>query len=160
MEEISNRALIGRLYSSAEQHLEDTNFDFENWSQWYDVVQGLTGPEKMVYVLVKLNQAVTTGGFEQYYEKSFGIFAPEVIHVLNEIKATASAEIVSSSLPVVNPKGLLDNEYKEHVFNIELSAEQKAQLQSQDMLYDQLQDQENLEDLLGDYLQEMVKGMS
>jgi hypothetical protein len=157
MEEISNRALIGRLYSSAEQHLEDTEFDFENWSQWYNVVQGLTGPEKMVYVLIKLNQSVTTGGFKQFFEKSFGIFAPEVIHVLNEIKATASAEIVSKSLNVVNPTGLLDDAYKEFVFNVELSERQQVELYSIDVEYDQLQDQENLEDLLGDYLQELIK---
>ncbi|MFT6717086.1 MAG: hypothetical protein ACJA0Q_001737 [Saprospiraceae bacterium] len=157
MEQISNRALIGRLYSSAEQHIDDTDFDFENWSQWYNVVQGLTGPEKMVYVLIKLNQSVTTGGFKEFYEKSFGIFAPEVIHVLNEIKATVSAKIVSNSLAVVNPTGLLDDAYKEFVFNMELSEQQQVELYSLDVEYDQLQDDENLEDLLGNYLQELIK---
>jgi hypothetical protein len=157
MEEISNRALIGRLYSSADQQLEDTNFDIESWSQWYQAVQGLTGPEKMVYVVVKLNQTVTNGGFAEFYETSFGIFAPEIIHVLNEIKAVATAEIVSSSLPVVNPMGLLDDAYKALVFNLELSEQQRTQLYAQDIRYDQLQDHENLEDLLGAYLQEIVK---
>jgi len=157
MEEISNRALIGRLYSSADQQLEDTNFDIESWSQWYQAVQGLTGPEKMVYVVVKLNQTVTNGGFTEFYETSFGIFAPEIIHVLNEIKAVATVEIVSSSLPVVNPTGLLDDAYKALVFNLELSEQQRTQLYAQDIRYDQLQDHENLEDLLGAYLQEIVK---
>ncbi|MFT5640993.1 MAG: hypothetical protein ACI9A7_001091 [Cyclobacteriaceae bacterium] len=157
MEEISNRALIGRLYSSADQQLEDTNFDIESWSQWYQAVQSLTGPEKMVYVVVKLNQTVTNGGFAEFYETSFGIFAPEIIHVLNEIKAVATAEIVSSSLPVVNPTGLLDDAYKVLVFNLELSEQQRTQLYAQDIRYDQLQDHENLEDLLGAYLQEIVK---
>jgi hypothetical protein len=158
MENISNRALISRLYSSADQQLEDANFDVESWSQWYEVVQGLTGPEKMVYIIVKLNQTVTKGGFAEFYETSFGVFAPEIIHVLNEINAIATAEIVSSSLPVVNPTGLLDDAYKGLVFNIKLSGEQKAQLYSQDIRYDQLQDHENLEDLLGGTLQELIKG--
>ena len=158
MENISNRALISRLYSSADQQLEDANFDVESWSQWYEVVQGLTGPEKMVYIIVKLNQTVTKGGFAEFYETSFGVFAPEIIHVLNEINAIATAEIVSSSLPVVNPTGLLDDAYKGLVFNIKLSGEQKAQLYSQDIRYDQLQDHENLEDLLGGSLQELIKG--
>ena len=157
MENISNRALISRLYSSADQQLEDANFDNENWSQWYQVVQGLTAPEKMVYVIVKLNQTVTGGGFAEFYETSFGVFAPEIIHVLNEIKAVATAEIVSSSLPVVNPTGLLDEAYKEFVFNIHLSEQQRAQLYSHDIRYDQLHSHENLEDLLGEYLQDMVK---
>ncbi len=157
MEKISNRALISRLYSSADRQLEDANFDTENWSQWYEVVKGLTGPEKMVYVVVKLNQTVTSGGFAKFYESSFGIFAPEIIHVLNEIKAVATAEIVSSSLPVVNPTGLLDDAYKALVFNIKLSEQQRAQLYSQDILYDQLEGHENLEDLLGNYLQEIFK---
>ncbi|MFT5778189.1 MAG: hypothetical protein ACI837_001145 [Crocinitomicaceae bacterium] len=157
MEKISNRALISRLYSSADQQLEDANFDTKIWSQWYQVVQELTGAEKMVYVIVKLNQTVTNGGFAEFYETSFGIFAPEIIHALNEVKAVASAEIVSSSLPVVNPTGLLDDAYKELVFSIQLSEQQRAQLYSQDIRYDQLQDSENLEDLLGEYLQEMVK---
>ena len=157
MEDISNRALISRLYSSANQHLEDANFDIESWSKWYKTVQGLTDPEKMVYVIVKLNQTLTNGGFVEFYETSFGIFAPEIIHALNEINAVATAEIVANSLPVVNPKGLLDDAYKELVFNIELSEEQKTQLYTQDMGYDQLHDHENLEDLLGGYLQELIK---
>lgn len=157
MENISNRTLISRLYSSADQQLEDANFDNENWSQWYEAVQRLTAPEKMVYVIVKLNQTVTNGGFAKFYESSFGIFAPEIIHALNEIKAKATAEIVSSSLPVVNPTGLLDEAYKEFVFNIQLSEQQRMQLYSQDLRYDQLHAHENLEDLLGEYLQEIVK---
>jgi hypothetical protein len=157
IENLSNRALISRLYSSADQQLEDANYDTENWSQWYQVVQGLTGPEKMVYVIVKLNQTVTGGGFVEFYETSFGIFAPEIIHVLNEIKAVATAEIVSNTLPVVNPIGLLDDAYKQFVFKPQLSEQQRAQLYSQDIQYDQLQGHENLEDLLGAYLQEMIK---
>jgi hypothetical protein len=157
MENISNRALISRLYSSADQKLEEANFDIENWSEWYQAVQDLTIPEKTVYVIVKLNQTVTNGGFAEFYETSFGVFAPEIIHVLNEIKAEATAEIVSSSLPVVNPIGLLDEAYKEFVFKLQLSIQQRDQLYSQDVQYDQLQDQENLEDLLGEYLHEMVK---
>lgn len=157
MKNISNRSLISRLYSSADQQLEDANFDVESWSEWYQVVQGLTRPEKTVYVIVKLNQAVTSGGFSEFYETSFGVFAPEIIHVLNEIKAVATAEIVSSTLPIVNPTGLLDDTYKEFVFKLELSEPQRAQLYSYDVQYDQLQDHENLEDLLGEYLQEMIK---
>ena len=157
MMNISNRALISRLYSSADQQLEDANFDTKSWSQWYQAVQGLTIPEKMVYLIVKLNQTVTSGGFVEFYESSFGVFAPEIIHVLNEIKAVATAEIVSSSLPVVNPTGLLDEVYKAFVFNLQLSEEQRAQLNAQDIRYDQLHGHENLEDLLGEYMQEMIK---
>ena len=157
MENISNRALISRLYSSASQQLENAKFDDEGWSEWYQLVQELTGPEKMVYVIVKLNQAVTNGGFVEFYESSLGIFSPEIIHVLNEIKAMATAEIVSSSLPVVNPSVLLDEDYKEFVFNLQLSDEQRSQLYALDVRYDQLHDRENLEDLLGVFLQEMIK---
>ena len=156
MEQISNRALISRLYSSAEERLEAIKFDSQDWNQWYSSVQKLTGPEKMVYVIVKLNQTVTNGGFSEFYESSVGIFAPEIIHALNEIKAHASANIVSSSLPVVNPLGHLDNEYKSFVFKIQLTQKQKTDLYAQDVLYDQLQGQENLEDLLGNYLQSFI----
>ena len=157
MENISNRALISRLYSSAEQQLEEARIDSENWSEWYQVVQGLTGPEKMVYVIVKLNQTVTSGGFAKFYETSFGVFAPEIIHALNEIKAAATAEIVSSTLEVVNPAGLLDEAYKAFVFKPQLSEQQLTQLNSQDIRYDQLEGHENLEDLMGAYLQAMFK---
>ncbi len=156
MENISNRALISRLYSSANQHLENSNYDSENWSQWYSTVQELSGPEKMVYVIVEMNRTITNGGFAEFYESSYGIFAPEVIHVLNEIKAIETSEIVSKSLPVVNPNGLLDDKYKAAVFNIKLSEQQCVQLYSNDIGYDQLHDKENLEDLLGNYLQTIV----
>ena len=157
MEKISNRALISRLYSSAEQRLESLNIHKESWKEWYQAVQELTDPEKIVYVIVRLNQTVTNGGFSEFYSASLGVFAPEIIHVLNEIKAKASAEIVSNSLLVVNPNGLLDNAYKEFVFNLQLSEQQLAQLYAMDMRYDQLHGVENLEDLLGEYLQELIK---
>jgi hypothetical protein len=157
MEEISNRALISRLYSSANQQLEDSSFDIESWEEWYNTVQKLTGPEKMVYIIVQLNQAVTNGGFAEFYENSYGIFSPEIIHVLNEIKAVQSAEIVASTLVVVNPTGLLDDAYKAFVFKLKLSEEQQTQLHTQDIGYDQLHDHENLEDLLGNYLQEIIR---
>ena len=156
MENLSNRAIISRLYSSAEQRLEDTDFNSENWFEWYKAVQALTDPEKMVYVVVKLNQKVTNGGFTEFYESSFGVFAPEIVHVLNEIKAGATADIVASSMLVVHPKGLLDDEYKAFVFNIGLTEEQRSQLFTQDIRYDQLQDHENLEDLMGGYLQQLI----
>jgi len=157
MENISNRALISRLYSSAELQLETTKVDSNNWSKWYRAVQELTDPEKMVYVVVKLNKTVTNGGFLEFFESSLGIFAPEIIHVLTEVKADATADIVASSLPIVNPTGLLDDAYKELVLNIKLSEQQRSQLHQLDMRYDYLHDKENLEDLLGDYLQELIK---
>jgi len=157
MQQVSNRSLISRLYSAADRQLLEAAYDADSWSEWYNAVQELTGPEKMVYVIVKLNQTVTNGGFTEFYETSHGIFAPEIIHVLNEIKATASANIVASTLSIVNPTGLLDEVYKELVFTLRLSDQQKEELQSPDMQYDQLHDFENLEDLLGDYLQGMVK---
>ena len=157
MENISNRALISRLYSAADEQLENAQFDAKSWKEWYKAVQELTPPEKMVYVIVKMNQTVTNGGFAEFYESSIGIFAPEIIHALNEIKAEDTAKIVTSSLPIVNPEGLLDDDYKELVFNYRLSEKQRPQLYAQDIQYDQLQDQENLEDLLGDYLQEVFK---
>ena len=157
MENVSNRSLISRLYSAADRQLLEAAYDADSWSEWYIEVQKLTGPEKMVYVIVKLNQTVTNGGFAEFYETSHGIFAPEIIHVLNEIKATASANIVASTLSIVNPTGLLDEVYKELVFALQLSDQQKEELQSSDMQYDQLHGHENLENLLGDYLQGIVK---
>lgn len=156
MEQLSNRALISRLYSSANQVLEDTNYDNRSWKAWYSTIQGLTDPEKMVYIIVKMNQTVTNGGFTEFFETGFGVFAPEIIYVLNTINAKASANILESALPLVNPKGLLDDDYKSFIFNIELSAQQKAALYACDIKYDQLHGIENLEDLLGDYLQSII----
>ncbi|MFT5337902.1 MAG: hypothetical protein ACJAY8_001111 [Sphingobacteriales bacterium] len=153
MDQISNRTLISRLYSSAEQQLLEAEYDIESWTQWYAVVQALTDPEKMVYIIVKLNKTVTNGGFSEFYESSMGVFAPEIIHVLSEIKAIGTAEVVGKTLSVVNPAGLLDDDYKNFIFKIALTEQQRVQLYAQDMGYDQLHDQENLEDLLGGYLQ-------
>lgn len=154
---ISNRALISRLFKSAEEQLEDARLSGESWSESYQAVQDLTVLEKMVYIIVKMNQAVTNGGFSEFYEASMGIFTPEIIHVLSEIKADETAKIASDTLSIVNVIGLLDDSYKAFVFKIQLSDHQKSQLYAQDIRYDQLHDTENLEDLLGDYLQELIK---
>jgi hypothetical protein len=156
MQKLSNRAIISRLYTSANEQLATTDFDFDQWQDWYSTVQQLSDPEKMVYLIVKMNQAVTNGGFAEFYEKHFGIFAPEIIHVLNEIIAKSTAEIVANTLSIVNPNGLLDNAYKAFVFNISPTAIQQAELHAQDIRYDQLDGIENLEDLLGNYLQERM----
>lgn len=107
----------------------------------------------MVYLIVKLNQAVTNGGFAEFYETSFGIFTPEIAHVLTEIQSVKTAKIVNNTLTIVNPSGLLDDAYKEFIFHIKPSKEQRINLYSCDIQYDNLQDHENLEDLLGNYLQ-------
>ena len=82
----------------------------------------------MVYIIVNLNKSVTSVGFSEFYETSLGIFAPKIIYALKEINASSTADIVSSSLLVVNPTGLLDEAYKEFVFNIQLSKQQTEQL--------------------------------
>ena len=66
MENITNRALISRLYSSVEEQLENANYDAISWSQWYHAIQGLTSPLKMVFVIIKMNQKVTNGGFTEF----------------------------------------------------------------------------------------------
>ncbi len=156
MQNLSNRAIISRLYSAANQHLEAANINIDQWSNWYTSVQDLILPEKMVYVIVHLNKAVTEGGFEAFYTNNLGIFAPEIVHALNEIQATETADIVERTLHIVNPDGLLDDAFKEFVFNVTLSESQVKQLYAQDVRYDQLHGNENLEDLLGDYLKSMI----
>ncbi|MDG1517790.1 MAG: hypothetical protein P8Q42_07145 [Flavobacteriales bacterium] len=45
---------------------------------------------------MKLNQTEINGGFTDLDEAPFGVFTPEIIHILNEINAVASANIVSN----------------------------------------------------------------
>jgi hypothetical protein len=156
MQNISNRALISRLFTSANQNLEAANIDIHNWKVWYEFIQGLTDAEKMVYIIVKLNQSVTNGGFSEFYESSLGIFAPEIAHALQLVKAKDSAQLVNKSMSIINLAGLTDNDYKAFVFNIKLTGNQKMQLHSLDIQYDQLDGIENLEDLLGNYLQALI----
>ena len=131
--------------------------NFDNWSGYYNAVQDLPTPEKIVYIIVKLNQSVTNGGFAEFYEHGLGIFAPEIAYILTEVGAKLSGDIVTKTLSAVNPSGLIDNAYKELVYNMELNEEQQASLYAQDIAYDQLQDVENLETLLGDFLQRGVQ---
>jgi len=79
----------------------------------------------MVYLIVKLNQALNNDDFAEFYETSFGIFAPEIIHVFTEIKALESADILNSTLPVVYTAGLLDEAYIELVFKIKPLEQQR-----------------------------------
>ena len=86
--------------------------------------------------------------------KKNGYFGDAALKILLPKEAKPIYEQVQK-VTILN--GLLDDAYKALVFNIYLSEAQKMQLQSQDILYDSLQDVENLEDLLGGYLQEMIK---
>ena len=141
------------------ENVEDKSEEFKDFSV-AKVIKAEKHPDadklKVCQVKTKSGEFQVVCGAPNARQGMLGIFAPEIIHALNEINADASANIVSSSLPIVNPLGYLDNEYKNFVFNIQLTQKQKADLYAQDVLYDQLQGQENLEDLLGNYLQSFI----
>ena len=67
------------------------------------------------------NQTVTNDSFTEFYKSPYGVFALEILYVLNQVKTTASAEMVPNSLPVVSLKELLDEAFKGLVFKFWLS---------------------------------------
>jgi hypothetical protein len=62
----------------------------------------------MAYVILKYKSPCNKLLFYGISRDLIWVFTPKTIHVLNEIKAVVTAEIVSSTLPVINPTRLLN----------------------------------------------------
>ncbi|WP_431124351.1 DMP19 family protein [Flagellimonas flava] len=137
---------------------EYLNQRMEDWSQtqkWYNTVFELSVPVRYTYCIGILNTQVMNGGFEQYYDNYYGIFAEETLKGLKEIGASLTHQLVLTSTEIlkkhmspgvdlftfITSNEHWDNKEIVDAFN-RLSNE-----------YFDLEDKEDLTELLGTYLQ-------
>jgi hypothetical protein len=154
-ETLTNEELIDYVYSDiAGKYLNEKIGDWSQKKRWYDTVFDLSEPIRFTYCIGVLNMQVMNGGFEQYYDNDYGIFAEETLKGLKEIGAFLTFELLKSSLDVLKkhkePQKVLFDFIVENKYLDNKEVEQVFERLSDE--YYNLEDKEDLTELLGNYL--------
>jgi len=154
-EALTNQELIDYVfYDIAGEYLNEKINDWSQTKMWYDVVFELSKPVRYTYGIGVLNMQVMNGGFEQYYDNNYGIFALETLKGLKIIGADLTFGLLKDSIEILKKhkgtkKELFDfitrNEYWDN-------KEIEQVLNGLNDEYYNLNDKEDLTELLGNYL--------
>lgn len=150
-ENITNRELIDKIYDLAGEQLRKEIEDWSNWKEWLDCVNNLDEKKRMVYMIGVLHQQVFNGGFIQYFDNGYGIFAYETLKFLKIINALESAKLFENALSLVNEKNLPENQFQAFIANSIVDDKHGDELDKLDDQYYTLES-EDLEHILGNYL--------
>ena len=152
---MTNEELIDHVYYDiAGKYLNEKINDWSQTKKWYDIVFELSEPVRYTYGIGVLNMQVMNGGFEQYFENDYGIFAEETLRGLKKIGAELTFELLESALAILKkykgPKmDLFDFITQSKYWDNE---EIEKVLEQLDNEYYKLEDKEDLTELLGNYL--------
>ncbi len=146
--------IIEKTYYEAVKYLDsETLRDSDNW---YNYVLNLPKDQQVVYTIIILNWQVENGGFHQYFFNSYGQFAYLTIKNLSLIQATHRAELLDTATHLVNEEYLIEDTFRNLIFNRNLS----KIVDFDEILFNELNDlddkyydlHEDLEQLLVDYI--------
>ncbi|AKA36003.1 hypothetical protein VC82_2424 [Flagellimonas lutaonensis] len=154
-ETLTNEELIDYVYYDiAGKYLNEKINDWSQTKLWYNTVLELSEPVRYTYGIGVLNMQVMNGGFEQYYDNDYGIFAEETLNGLKKIGAELTFELLKSSVEIMKkhkePKMDLFDFITESKYWENKEIEQVLDRVTEE--YWNLEDKENLTELLGNYL--------
>ncbi|MFY0715404.1 DUF4375 domain-containing protein [Seonamhaeicola sp. NFXS20] len=154
-ETLTNEELIDYVYCDiAGKFLNKRINDWSQTKNWYNTVFELSEPVRFTYCIGVLNMQVMNGGFEQYYDNDYGIFAEETLKGLKKIGAELTYELLKSSLDILKKHKNSQTDLFEFITESKYwnNKEIEQVLDRLDDQYYNLEDKENLTILLGNYL--------
>jgi len=153
---MNNQEITAKYYKEAVQGLDEKTV--QDNELWYTYVTNFPRHLQVIYTVIVFHNQVFNGGLHQYFFNSFGQFAFLTIQNLKLVKAYKAVEILEQALKIVN----IDNEgvdgFREKIYNRKLAHlvnfDDKvfSSLHDLDTKYYALEDNENLEQLLVEYL--------
>lgn len=152
---MANEELVDYVYYDiAGKYL---NEKIDNWSEtkrWYDTVFELSAPVRFTYCIGIFNKQVLNGGLQQYYDNNYGIFAEETLKGLKIIGADLTFELLKSSLDILKKHKEQQTELFDFITENKYwdNKEIEQVLDQLDDEYYKLEEKDNLNDLLGEYL--------
>jgi hypothetical protein len=155
IDSLSDNDLIDFVYKDiAGEYLSQNVIDWTNINKWINSVSELSKPVRYTYFIGILNTQILNGGFIQYYDNKYGIFALETLDALKEIKAFDAFRLLKQSIDILqlNNKNFADfNEYiiQNGYFN---NCEIENFFDKLDDEYYNLEGKEDLLRLLADFL--------
>jgi len=154
-ETLTNEELIDYVYLDiAGKFLNEKIEDWSQTKQWYNTVFELSEPVRFTYCIGVLNMQVMNGGFEQYYDNDYGIFAEETLKGLKKIGAELTYELLKSSLDILIKHNRTQSDLFEFITESKYWGNKEIEevLARLDDQYQNLEDKEDLTELLGNYL--------
>ena len=151
---LTNEELINYVYDIAGKYLREKIKDWSQTKKWYEIVFELSEPVRYTYGIGVLNMQVINGGFEQYYDNDFGIFAEETLKGLKVIGADLTFELLKSSLDILKKHKEPQTDLFDFITDSKYwdNKEIEQVLDRLDTQYYNLEDKEDLTELLGNYL--------
>lgn len=125
---------------------------------WYEYIVNLDLKPKVAYMLLIFHNQVYNGGFHQYFVNGYGQFAKETVECLNKIGAIKKAQLLQQALDIVNYEKNSDIMFRKKLLKKSIKALfiEDVLFESLDKLdfeYYSLDEVEDIESLLGNYLQ-------
>jgi hypothetical protein len=154
-ETLTNEELIDYVYYViAGKYLNEKIDDWSQAKKWYNTVFELSEPIRFTYCIGVLNMQVMNGGFEQYYDNDYGIFAEETLKGLKKIGAELTHELLKTSLDILKKHNKTQSDLFEFITESKYwdNKEIEQVLDRLDDQYYNLEDKEDLTELLGNYL--------
>ncbi len=90
--------------------------DWSTWHQWMSSTHELSRHAQMSYRITSLHTQVLNGGFIQYFDNKYGIFAYETLEDLIEIGAEKTWKILSKALSIINPNDHTSERYFDFIY--------------------------------------------
>jgi hypothetical protein len=158
LNKLSDKDLIDFVYRElAGNKIQENISDFTDLKKWRKVVNEMDQPVATVYRIGILNLQLMNGGLIQYFDNSYGIFAYETLEDLKRVGANYSYKILETCLKYINPENYSDNRFIELVAEREYDNYDNSfamKLNELDDEYYKLDEKEDLEKLLADYLRQ------
>src|SRR3954452_18294923 len=105
LDDLSNQELIDYVYTDiAGKKVSEAVKDFADFRQWRQVVNELPEQAARVYRVGILNLQVINGGFMQYFDNGYGIFAYETLSDLEVLRADKTYGLLKDALESINPE--------------------------------------------------------
>lgn len=152
---MQNKDIINDTYNQSVVGLEEILT--KDIGMWYERITHLPEPQQVTYTVLLFNNQVMNGGLHQYFFNGYGQFAYLTLINLREIGASKSAEILNKAIKEVNEENLPNEVFRDRILYRRLSKIAghdeglSGVLDKLDTEYYSIDD-EDLEQLLGDYL--------
>ena len=154
-EALTNQELIDYVYYDiAGKYLNEKIKDWSQTKMWYNSVFELSEPVRYTYGVGVLNTQVMNGGFGQYYDNDYGIFAMETLNGLETIGAELTFRLLKDSIEILKKYKEPNTDFFDFITRGSYwdNKEIEQVLDRLDDEYYDLDKKENLTELLGNYL--------
>lgn len=154
----NNRELIEIFYLESTKGIKEEWF-LNEMPNWYSYIINLDKHLQITYLTVLLESQVFNGGFDQYFVNGYGQFSRETIDALIEIGAFKKSNLLEKAFNLVKDKNISDEQFRRELLKKTLKKlfhedDLFKPLEELDDMYYDIED-ENIEDLLGDYLRKL-----